>query len=139
MSQPDLNHLLSILEQKKEWLTEMREITIKCGTMLENDDVDAFSESLEAREGIINKIDAFSKIEKQIPNVADKQVDVLKHEIRGIILKIIELDERNTSLAQSKIDLYKAQLKDLNQKQKGIGKYKNAYQKNDAFYFDEKK
>ncbi len=139
MSPNDGDQLLLILKQKKEWLTKMRDLTEQCGVQLENDDIDAFSKSLEAREGIISKIDAFSKMEKQMPDVKDAQIVVLKQEIRGIILKIIQLDEHNTDLAQSKIELYKEELKNLNRKKKGIGTYKSAYLKNDAFYFDEKK
>lgn len=139
MSQSDRDQLLSILELKKEWLTKMREMTEQCKTLLENDDVDAFSKALEAREGIIGKIDAFSKTEKQYTDADDAQILVLKQEIRGIILEIIKLDEKNEALAQHKIELYRADLKNLNEKKKGIGMYTNAYKKNDAFYFDEKK
>ncbi len=139
MNPADRDQLLGILEHKRDWLTKMRDLTEQCGILLEKDDVDAFSKSLEAREGIIGKIDAFSKIEKQLPTVDDAQILVLKQEIRGIIQEIIKLDEQNEVLARHKIELYKADLKNLNQKKNGIGKYKNAYQKNDAFYFDEKK
>ncbi len=139
MSLTDRDQLLGILQLKKEWLTKMRELTEQSGNLLKNDDVDAFSKSLEEREGIIGKIDAFSKMEKQIPDTHDAQILVLKQEIRGIIQEIIRLDEQNEALARQKIELYKVDLKNLNQKKKGIGKYKNAYQKNDAFYFDEKK
>ena len=139
MSLSDKDQLLGILQLKKEWLTKMREMTEQSGILLKNDDVDAFSQSLEEREGIIGKIDAFSKMEKQVPDTHDAQILVLKQEIRGIIQEIIRLDEQNEALARQKIELYKVDLKNLNQKKKGIGKYKNAYQKNDAFYFDEKK
>ena len=139
MSDKDCDQLLGVLAQKKEWLMKMHELTEQCGVMLENDDIDAFSKSLEAREGIIAKIDAFSKMEKQMTAVKDAQIVVLKQEIRGIIHKIIQLDERNADLAKSKIELYKEEIKNLNQKKKGIGTYKNAYLKNDAYYFDEKK
>lgn len=139
MNPKDGGQLLAILEQKKEWLTKMQNLTEQCGIQLQNDDIDAFSKSLEAREGIISKIDAFSQMEKQMPPVKDNQIVVLKQEIRGIIHKIMQLDEHNTELAQSKIELYKEELKNLNQKKKGIGTYKNAYLKSDAFYFDEKK
>ena len=131
--------LRGVLEQKKEWLLKMHDLTEQCGLMLQSDDVDAFSASIEAREGIISKIDAFSKMEKQLPDSDDAQILVLKQEIRGIILKIMQLDEQNALLAQSKIERYKAELKDLNQSKKGISMYKNAYLKNDAYYFDEKK
>ncbi len=139
MSQADRDQLQNILEQKKEWLIKMRDITRQCAGMLENDDVDAFAGSLEAREGIIVKIDAFSKMEKQISAADDAQILVLKQDIRGIIQEIIQLDEQNTAQAQLKLELYKDELKNLNQKKQGIGKYINAYQKTDAFYFDEKK
>ncbi len=139
MSLSDRDQLVGILQLKKEWLTKMRELTEQCGVLIKNDDVVAFSQTLEEREGIIGKIDAFSKTEKQIPDTHDAQIVVLKQEIRGIIQEIIRLDEQNEALAREKIELYKADLKNLNQKKEGIGKYKNAYQKNDAFYFDEKK
>ena len=139
MSLSDRDQLVGKLQLKKEWLTKMRELTEQCGVLIKNDDVDAFSQSLEEREGIIGKIDAFSKTEMQIPDTHDAQIVVLKQEIRGIIQEIIRLDEQNEALAREKIELYKADLKNLNQKKEGIGKYKNAYQKNDAFYFDEKK
>lgn len=139
MKPQDRENLLGVLEQKKEWLTKMREITKQCGIMLNNDEVDAFSKSLEAREGIIGRIDAFSRIEKQMKVADDAQIKVLKQQIRDIIFEIIQLDERNASLAQTKIELYKAQLKSLNQKKKGIGKYTKAYQKDEAYYFDKKK
>lgn len=139
MSQADRDQLQDILEQKKVWLIKMRDITRQCADMLEKDDIDAFSGSLEAREGIISKIDAFSKKEKQISAADDAQILVLKQDIRGIIQEIIQIDEQITAQANSRIEFYKDELKNLNQKKKGIGKYINAYQKTDAYYFDEKK
>lgn len=132
--------LLDLLGQKKEQLIKMREITEQCVIMLNDDEVDAFTGFLEEREGIIQKIDAFSRMERQIPPVdEDKPLKAARQQIRDIIQEILQLDEQNTAIAQSKISLYKEQIKNLNQKKNGIGKYMNAGQAGDAYYFDQKK
>lgn len=139
MSTQDHENLLGILKEKNEWLTKMRDITKQCGILLNDDEVDAFSKSLAAREGMISKIDAFTKMEKKMTSVDDVQVVVLKQQTRDIIHEIMQLDEQNAAMAEKKIDVYKAHLKSLNQHKKGLGEYTKAYQKSQAYYFDKKK
>jgi hypothetical protein len=139
MSTRDRENLLGLLGQKKELLTKMRDVTKQFGTLLENDDVDTFADGLQQREDIISKIDAFTRMERQMPKIEDEQVESLKQQSRDIIHEILKIDEQNKVLAQKKIEQYRVQVRSLNQQRKGIGQYSKAYQKNEAFYFDEKK
>lgn len=139
MSKRDHENLLGLLEQKKELLTKMRDVTKRFGTWLENDDVDTFVDGLQQRDDIIKKIDAFTKMERQMPEVEDEQVRSLKQQSRDIIQEIMKFDEQNAALAKNKIDQYKVQIRSLNQQKKGIGQYERANKMNEAFYFDEKK
>ncbi len=139
MSTRDRENLLGLLEQKKELLTKMRDITKEFAELLEADDVDAFVDGLQQREDIIKKIDAFTKIERQMSEIEDEQVKLLKQQSRDIIQEILKIDEQNTALAQNKIDQYRVQIRSLNQQKKGIGQYQKANKMNEAFYFDEQK
>ena len=139
MNKRNRENLLGLLEQKKELLTKMRDVTKHFGTWLENDDVDTFVDGLQQREDIIKKIDAFTKMERQMPEVEDEQVRSLKQQSRDIIQEIMKFDEQNAALAKNKIDQYKVQIRSLNQQKKGIGQYERASKMNEAFYFDEKK
>ena len=139
MNKQDRDNLLGVLEQKKEWLSKMRDMTEQLAALLGDDDVDAFSDGLEQREDIISKIDAFTRMERQMPDVEDEQVELLKQQTRDIIREIMKMDEQNAALAQEKIEQYRVQIKNMNQQKIGIGQYARAYQANEAFYFDEKK
>jgi hypothetical protein len=139
MSAENTEKLLEILQEKIEWLTKMRDITEKCGIMLENDDVDAFLRSLEKREDIIGKIDACSQIELRLPISDDERVIRKKQAIRDLTADIIRMDDQNTAAAAEMLESYKKQLKNINEKRHGIGRYTNAYQQSEAYYFDEKK
>lgn len=139
MSTRDRENLLGLLEQKKELLTKMRDVTKRFAALLENDEVETFSDGLQQREDIIKKIDAFTKMERHMPEIEDEQVASLKQQCRELIREMLKIDEQNSQLAQKKIEQYRVQIKSLNQQKKGIGQYANAYKKNEAFYFDEKK
>jgi hypothetical protein len=139
MNKQDRDNLLGILEQKKGLLSKMRDVTSQLAALLSKDDVDAFSDGLEQRQDIISKIDAFTRMERQMPETEDEQVKLLKEQSRDIIRDILKIDEQNAVLAQKKIEQYRAQIKSLNQQKIGIGQYTRTYQKNEAFYFDEKK
>lgn len=139
MSTRDRENLLGLLEQKKELLTKMRDVTKHFAALLENDEVETFADGLQQREDMIKKIDAFTKMERQMPEIEDEQMASLKQQCRELIREMLSIDEQNAQLAQTKIEQYRSQIRNLNQQRKGIGQYSNVYKKNEAFYFDEKK
>ncbi len=139
MNTRERENLLGLLGHKKELLSQMRDLTMQFGVLLENDKVEMFSEGLQKREEIISKIDAFTRMERQMPKNEDEQVTSLRQQSQDIIREILKTDEQNAQAAQKKIEQYRAQIRSLNEQKKGIGQYSKVYKKNEAFYFDEKK
>ena len=139
MNEQERQNLIGVLEQKKDWLQKMLQVTKQFEKQLLSDDVDAFAEGLKKREDMIAKIDAFVRIQRNMPTLDDPQIAQLKESTRNIIREILRADEKNSALAADKINHYKEQIRNLNQQKKGMGSYSKAYQENDAVYFDSKK
>lgn len=132
------DNLLSILEQKKEWLIKMLDITRQFKDMLEADRIDEFENGLKSREVMIAKIDGLTGIERKIGTNGSADTAVLKKQTQEIIREILEVDKENTDLATKKIKWYKEQIKKINDSKKGAGNY-SKNQQSDAYYVDAKK
>ncbi|MFA5675709.1 MAG: hypothetical protein WDA65_04220 [Christensenellales bacterium] len=130
--------LLSILEQKKEWLTKMLDITRQFKVMLEADRIDEFEDGLKNREIMIAKIDGLTNIERKISTKSGADTVIIKKQTQEIIKEILKVDKENTELATKKIKWYKEQIKSINDRKKGMGSYSQD-QRGDAFYVDAKK
>ncbi len=131
-------NLLSILEQKKEWLTKMLDITRQFKALLEADRIDEFENGIKSRETIIAKIDGLINIERKFGNKNSADIVILKKQTQEIIQQILEVDKENTELATKKIKWYKEQIKSINESKKGTSSYSKSMQEN-AFYVDAKK
>ncbi len=139
MNEQERQNLIGVLEQKREWLQKMLEVTRQFEKQLLSDDVDAFAEGLKKREDMIAKIDAFVRIQRNMPSEDDHEIARLKESTRQIIREILKADEKNSALAADKINLYREQIRNLNQQKKGVSSYTKAYPQNDAVFFDSKK
>lgn len=130
--------LLSVLEQKKEWLLKMLNITRQFKVMLEADHIDEFENGLKSREKMIAKIDGLTSIEREFGTDSSVDIVVIKKQTQEIIREILQADKENTELATKKIKWYKEQIKKINDRKKGSSSYSNNVQGN-AFYVDAKK
>lgn len=137
MNTLERQNLLGILKQKKEWLEKMLKVTIEFEKQLLSDDIDAFVEGLQSREDMIGRIDAFVRMEREMPCKNDPEIESLKQRTRTIIREILKIDQKNAALAAKKIEDYKEQIKNINQQKKSAG-YAKAYGNSNAVYFDKK-
>ncbi len=139
MKQQDKSELMSVLGQKKELLEKMMNMTAQIKTELQQDKIDAFAEGINTRQTIIAAIDELTRAEHGFETADDIEILALKKEIRGIIARTLQLDEENTTLAHEKLQLYKDQIKHLNQAKKGVDHYTNPTESQDAFFVDASK
>lgn len=133
------NSLAAVLQQKKEWLSQMLNITKQFYSLLEADRIDDFASGLKNREALIAKIDALTEKEKQLKSQESTNTEVLKQQTQGLIRDILSLDKKNTDLAAEKLSQYREQIKKVGQTKKGINQYSETNKKEDAFFIDAKK
>ncbi len=129
----------ALLLLKKEWLEKMLSLTQQFSRLLEADRIEEFAQGLKSREVIIAKIDELAKKERKQKSRRDEETDALFSQTQDLIRAIMKLDAMNADLAEKKINLYKQQIKSLNEGKKGIGNYAKSGKSDDAFYVDAKK
>ena len=139
MNTQNKEELKSILLQKKELLGKMLNMTIQIKAELQQDNIEAFAEAIKNRQMIIAGIDELTKAEHALGTEDDIEILALKKEIRDIVAQTLQQDEENTTLAHDNLQLYKDQIKHLNQTKKGVGHYANQAEGQDAFFVDANK
>jgi hypothetical protein len=131
--------LMNILDQKKALLVRMLELTQKINKELQQDRIEAFGESIKARQTLISQVDELTRAEHGISAGDDIEVMGTKKAIRDIVAETLKLDEENTNLAQQKLQTYRDQIRQLNQTKKGVGGYTRPMSQGSAFYVDANK
>lgn len=133
------NDLGALLQQKKEWLERMLDITRRFGALLLADKIDEFADGLKSREAIIARIDAITRMERQLEPGDGADTEKLKKQTQELIRDILRIDADNAALAKEKVKRYREQIKSINDSKKGLGNYAKAPGNDDAFYVDAKK
>lgn len=132
----DNTELMRILGQKKDLLTQMLGLTQQIKDELLKDRIEAFEEVVKARQSLILQIDALTGAERAFSADSDAAVLAAKKDIRGIVAQMLELDEKNTALAQQKLESYRSQIRHLNQTKKGVGTYTRSMNQDNAYFID---
>ena len=136
MNTQDKTELTRILVQKKDLLTQMLGLTKQIETELLQNRIEAFQEVIKARQSLIAQIDALTEAERAFSADGDAAVLAAKQDIRSIMAQMLELDEKNTALAQQKLDSYRARIRRLNQTKKGVGTYTRPINQDNAYFID---
>ena len=136
MNTQDKTELTRILVRKKDLLTQMLGLTRQIETELLQDRIDAFQEVINARQSLIAQVDALTGAERAFDADADAAVLAAKHDIRSLVSQMLELDAKNTALAQQKLESLRAQIRRLNQTKKGVGTYSRPMSPDNAYFID---
>lgn len=139
MNEHEKAELTRILVQKKDLLGKMLQMTADIKAELQQDRIEAFADAIDVRQKIIAQIDALTKAEQKFGTGDDIEVMSLKKEIRDIVAQTLKQDEENTELAQQKLQMYREQIRHLNQTKKSVGGYTRPMDKEDAFFVDANK
>ena len=126
--------LLELLTEQLELFRQVKEQTIKQTQLMEADDIEAFSISLDSRESLIEKINGLhqesnilmqSYISK--PATGDygktKEIEELRNSIKNIITECQEMNINNTKSAQNKKDEYTKRINELDKSKKTFNAY----------------
>ena len=131
--------LVRILIQKKDLLGKMLMMTDNIRTELQRDRIEAFAEAIGVRQKLIAQIDTLTKAEQAFGPGDDIEVMSIKKEIRAIVAQTLKQDEENTALAQQKLQMYKDQIRHLNQTKKSVGGYTRSMNNEDSYFVDANK
>ena len=139
MTGQEKTELIKILIQKKNLLGKMLMMTDNIKSELQQDSIEAFAEAIDNRQKLIAQIDSLSRLEQAYSVADDIEVMSLKKEIRAIVAQTLKQDEENTALAQQKLQMYRDQIRNLNQSKKSVGGYTRPMNKEDAYFVDANK
>ena len=126
--------LIKLLEEEKELFVKMKEQTVKQMELLAADEIEEFSESLDLREKLKEKINGLHQesdtlMQSYISSLAPggrgkvKAIEKLKDEIREIISECKEMNDKNFKTAKSKIEEYTKRIKELDTSKKTFNAY----------------
>lgn len=136
--------ILDALNIKKELLFSILEIAKQQSSLIKNDDAQVLLEKIEIRKTLIEKLIAIEKIlvetglKKHVEYSSD-EAEMLHGELKSIHKEIATLDEVNCSQAESKVEEYKQQIREIKGDKNRITSYKNINDNADGIYFDKKK
>ena len=139
--------LIEVLKKEQALLDEALSITMSVTSLLVNDSsIDELSAMIQSRQESIVKIEElnreFSKLKEQVADEDYKeQIDIidLKTKIKNTLQSIINEDTGNKDIAEEKLKVCSAQIRNLSQAKKGIDSYANTFKPEDGVYIDAKK
>ena len=126
--------LLGLLKKEIEAFEQILGLTEKQTELLAADDIEEFNKLLESRQVLIGKINGLhqeSDILMQSYNAYTsapgkkrvKEVESASKQLREIIEKCIQLNEKNTGTAKGIIEGYSEQIEKLSTTRKGLESY----------------
>ncbi len=139
MTGQEKTELARILIQKKDLLGKMLLMTDNIRSELQQDRIEAFAEVINVRQKLIAEIDKLTRAEQAFGPGEDLEVSSLKKEIRAIVAQTLKQDEENTALAKQKLQMYRDQIRQLNQTKKSVEGYTRPMNNEDAYFVDANK
>ena len=126
--------LISLLEEKLKLFEQMKEQTVKQTELLVQDEIEAFSESLDLREKLKEKINGLHQESEVLMQSymsscqaggrgKVRAIDTLKEKLREIIEECQSINEKNYESAKGKIEDYTKRLKELDTSKKTFNAY----------------
>ena len=126
--------LITMLEEKLKLFEQMKEQTVKQAEFLAQDEIEAFSESLDMGEKLKEKINGLHQESEVLMQSymsschsggrgKVKAIDNLKEKIRNVIEECQSNNEKNGATAKGKIEEYTKRLKELDTSKKTFNAY----------------
>ena len=148
--------LIAILEEKLVWAKAALALTKEQEAALSKEEIEQFERNLDERQeaiGHIQKLDALAaeaaaELKPELPKAeqADKgtfanveRVGRLSGEISKVIGEIVEIDKKNTGLAEQKLGAIRNDLRSVRQSIRNENAYRPEPVIGDGIYFDKKK
>ena len=137
--------LLELLEQELGLFDEIREQTIKQAGLLEADDTEGFSRSLDDRQEIIEKINGLHQehdvlMQSYVSFSASpdgekiETIESASGRLDAVIRECIGLNEKNTDAAKGKAEEYIKQIGEMSHRRKSLGKYAQSVPNNPELF-----
>jgi len=140
--------LLELLDKELEIFKQIHGLTEKQAELLAADDVDAFGESLDSRQDLIEKINglhqesdilmqSYVSFSKGVGNKKSRAIETAIEEISRLIAECFGLNDKNTTIAKLMADDYIQRIGKLSLGRKSLGVYAQGVP-NDPELFDRK-
>ena len=126
--------LLEIIGQETKLFEQIYKLTEEQAELVSTDEIEAFSESLDRRQELMEKINGLHQEYQSLmqsyisyynsPNGKKvKSIEQAEKKLRDLITASAELNDKNTLAAQEKADSYKDRIGKLSISRKSIGSY----------------
>ena len=129
----DTERLSKLLNEELELYVQIRKLTEEQTEILAKDDIEAFDNSLNKRETLIEKIKGLHQESTPLMqsyvsfssdgNNTDGKIDELKKQIRDELETCAELNDKNMDTMQQKTDEHTKRIDEQSAKRKTIGGY----------------
>ena len=130
----DEKRLLELIGQRLELVKEILQLTEKQTDILASDDMEAFGQSLDRRQELIEKIDGLHQetnilMQSYLSMIdaaggrAISAIDEASGRFKDILEQCVRINDKNTAAAEAKADDYLKQAGKLNQGRKGLSAY----------------
>jgi len=138
ISSEEVERLTKLLGEELEHYKQIRKLTEEQALLLSKDDIEAFNDSLNKREELIEKIkglhqekeplvqscaSASKSANPQSEGLQSKEIDTLSNQIREIIKDCAEINDRNILSMKEKTEELTKKIDEQSTKRKGIGGY----------------
>ena len=132
-SSADTEQLFGLLSEELEFYAKIRNLTEEQAELLAKDDIEAFDNSLNKRETLIEKIKGLHQESNPLMqsyasfssggNKTDSKIDELKKQIRQQLEICARLNDENLEAMKIKKDEHTKKIDEQSAKRKGIGGY----------------
>jgi len=132
----DLERLIKLLGDELELYEQIRSLTLKQSKLLSGDDINAFNNSLDIRETLIEKIKGLHRESDPLmqsyvsystgSNDSNIKIEDLKNQIREVIGICAGFNDENITAIKSMTEEHVKKIDKQSAKRKGIGGYAQA-------------
>ena len=133
-SRDKATRLIELLGQETELFRQMLKHTEAQTELIEKDEIDAFNESLDRRQELIENINVLHQESQSLMQSyisyssstggrKSKSIDTAAASLRELISACAELNEKNIAAAKVKTQSYTERIDKLSTSRKGIGSY----------------
>lgn len=134
MTGPDITRLEEVLAKESALLDRFLSLAQEQSVLIEADNTDSLSKNFEAREKIIEKhkglyqerellMQTYNSQKGNISSGICGKIDILYAHIQETLRAISELDDKNRSSIQAKMDQFRSSTKQLSLSRKSIHTY----------------
>ena len=133
-SKDDASKLVGLLGKELALFGQVLELTSKQAELIAADEMDAFDESLDLRQKLIDRIDGLHREADVLmqsyvsysgagASSEIKEIEDMSRKLRDIITQCAAQNDKNQKAALDKSDDYSKRISDLSEGRKGVGAY----------------